>query len=314
MYEWGDERRFNSYSRYFKRIFGGRIQKVSIDAGFSCPNRDGSLSRGGCTFCNNKAFSPSYCSPEKSVTQQIEEGKEFHNRRYSHNEGYLAYFQSFSNTHAQLDQLRRIYDEALSVDGIVGLVIGTRPDCVDEQKLDYFAELAKNHYVVIEYGVESCYDSTLKAINRGHDFESARRAIEMTAERGIHTGAHFILGLPGETRDMMIEQTDLINSLKIDTIKFHQLQIFHDTLMAEEYKNSPERFAFFELNEYIDLFIEILKRLRGDIVVERFAGEAPPRFHVAGNWGLVRNERLLQMLEKRLEETNSWQSQNFSKH
>lgn len=309
MYPWGDDRPFNSYSGYFKRMFGSRVQKLAVNAGFTCPNRDGRVGTGGCTFCNNGAFTPSYCQPDKSIARQIEEGIEFHLRRYRTAERYLVYFQSFSNTYAPLEELKRIYGEALSNEKVAGIVVGTRPDCVDEASLNYFSELSKHYYVAIEYGVESCYDATLKSINRGHDFDCARRAIEATAARGIHVGAHFILGLPGETDEMLIGQTDTINSLPLTTIKFHQLQIFRDTPMALDWQQNPGKYAFRELADYIDLFIEILRRLRPDIVVERFAGEAPPRYHLAGNWGLIRNEQLLALLEKRLAEKGAYQGE-----
>ena len=311
-YPWGDERRFNSYAAYFKRTFGPRMQKVTINAGFSCPNRDGKLSTGGCTFCRNDAFTPSYCQSEKSITQQIDEGIEFHRRRYRTAQRYLAYFQSFSNTYAPLERLRECYNEALAHPDIAGIVVGTRPDCIDEEKLDYFAELAKRKYVIIEYGVESCYDSTLKRINRGHDFATAERAIRLTAERGIHCGAHFILGLPGESDEMLIEQVEKINSLPLTTIKFHQLQLFKDTPMAREYDLHPEEFRFWTVEEYIELFVEIVRRLRPDIVIERFAGEAPPRYHHLEGWGLVRNETLLMMLDKELERKNVHQGDIFN--
>ena len=311
-YQWGDERRFNSYAAYFKRTFGSRMQKVTINAGFSCPNRDGKLSTGGCTFCRNDAFTPSYCQSEKSITQQIDEGIEFHRRRYRTAQRYLAYFQSFSNTYAPLERLRECYDEALAHPDIAGIVVGTRPDCIDEEKLDYFAELAKRKYVIIEYGVESCYDATLKRINRGHDFATAERAIKLTAERGIHCGAHFILGLPGESDEMLIEQVEKINSLPLTTIKFHQLQLFKDTPMAREYDLHPEEFRFWTVEEYIELFVEIVRRLRPDIVIERFAGEAPPRYHHLEGWGLVRNETLLMMLDKELERKNVHQGDIFN--
>lgn len=310
-YPWGDERRFNSYAAYFRRTFGHRMQKVTINAGFTCPNRDGKISTGGCTFCDNAAFTPSYCDSTKSITQQIDEGVEFHRKRYRTAEQYLAYFQSFSNTYAPLERLRECYDEALSHPAVAGIVVGTRPDCVDEEKLDYFAELARRKYVAIEYGVESCYDATLRRINRGHDFATARRAIEMTAERGIHCGAHFILGLPGESDQMLIEQVERINSLSLTTVKFHQLQLFRGTALAREWDEHPERFRFWSIEEYIDLFVEILRRLRPDIVVERFAGEAPPRYHHTEGWGLVRNEQLLAMLDKRLEERGVHQGEIF---
>lgn len=309
IYPWGDERPFNSYSGYFKRLFGGRMQKLTVNAGFTCPNRDGRVGTGGCTFCNNEAFTPSYCTPAKSVTQQLEEGIEFHRNRYRTAQHYLAYFQSFSNTYAPLDQLRRIYDEALAHPLVAGLVIGTRPDCVDDAVLDYFAELARDRYVIIEYGIESCYDTTLQVVNRGHDFACARRAVEATAARGIHTGAHFILGLPGESDEQMVAAADIINALPLDTVKFHQLQIFRDTPMAADWAAHPEQYRFRTLDEYLDLFIRILQRLRPDLVVERFAGEAPPRYHCGPTWGLIRNEQLLARLERRLLEEGTYQSQ-----
>ena len=311
MYSWGDDRRYNSYSAYFRRRFGERVQKVAINAGFTCPNRDGKVGFGGCTFCNNEAFTPSYCQPSKSITQQIEEGIEFHRRRYRTASRYLAYFQSFSNTYAPLEVLRSRYDEALSHPEVVGVVVGTRPDCVSEEVLDYFAELAKSHYVTLEYGIESTYDSTLKAINRGHDFACAEHAVRMSAERGLAVGAHFVLGLPGESDEMILEQVQRINALPLTTIKFHQLQVFKGTAMEREYDEHPEHFRFWELEEYLDLFVEILRRLRPDIVVERFASEAPPRYHYGRNWGLVRNETLWNMLEKRLEERNAWQGKLY---
>ena len=243
-YPWGDDRRYNSYSGYFRRLFGFRVQKLSVHAGFTCPNRDGTLSSGGCTFCDNAAFSPSYCTPDKSVRRQLEEGIEFHRRRYRSAERYLAYFQSFSNTYAPLERLREVFSQAFELPEVAGIVVGTRPDCIDGPKLDYFARLAETRYVAIEYGIESCYDATLRSVNRGHDFACARRAVEMTSERGIRTGAHFILGLPGETPAMMEASVDAINSLALDTVKFHQLQLFRGTTMAAQYAADPGRFRF----------------------------------------------------------------------
>ena len=311
-YPWGDERRFNSYAGYFRRLFGDRVQKLSVDAGFTCPNRDGTVGTGGCTFCINGAFTPSYCSPTKSITQQIDEGIEFHRNRYRTARHYLVYFQSYSNTYAPLERLKAVYDEALRHPDVVGIVIGTRPDCVDEEKLDYLAGLARDRYVAVEYGIESTSDATLRAVNRGHDFAAAERAVRMTAERGLAVGGHFILGLPGETDDMLLAQTARINALPLTTVKFHQLQVFRGTAMAAEYDAHPDRFRFWSLDEYLDLFVEILRRLRPDLVVERFASEAPPRYHYGRNWGLVRNEQLLSMLEKRLERRNAYQGEIFT--
>ncbi len=304
-------RRFNSYSAYFRRMFGMRVQKVAINAGFTCPNRDGKVGVGGCTFCNNQAFTPSYCEPSLSVTRQIEEGRSFHLNRYRTAGQYLAYFQSFSNTYAPLERLRVLYDEALSHPDVVGVIVGTRPDCVDEATLDYFAELSQRWYVALEYGIESCCDETLKRINRGHDFATARRAVEMTAERGIHTGAHFILGLPEESDEMLMQSVDVINSLPLTTVKFHQLQVFRDTPMAAEYDAHPERFRFWSRDEYITLFIKMLEQLRPDIVVERFASEAPPRYHYGPNWGTLRNETILTLFERELERQKTYQGRLY---
>lgn len=310
-YPWGDTRRYNSYAGYFRRTLGGRVQKLSVDAGFTCPNRDGTIAYGGCTFCDNGAFTPSYCSPSKSLGRQIEEGIAFHRRRYPGAGRYLVYFQSFSNTYAPTERLRTLYDEALAHEGVAGIVVSTRPDCVDAEKLDMLAELGRRHYVAVEYGIESTSDETLRSVNRGHNFACARRAVEMTARRGLHVGAHFILGLPGETEEMLLQQVATINSLPIDSIKFHQLQLFRHTAMAALYDAAPARFRFWELDVYLDLIVEILRRLRPDIVVERFASEAPPRYHYGPDWGLVRNETLWTMLEKRLESQNAYQGEKF---
>lgn len=270
------------------------------------------MSTGGCTFCNNEAFCPSYCQSSKSVAQQLHEGIEFHTNRYRKASNYLAYFQSFSNTYAPLERLEQIYSQALEVEGVRGLVVGTRPDCVDEAKLDYFAELVeKGYYVSIEYGIESTSDEVLKAINRGHDFATARRAVEMTASRGINTGAHFIIGLPGESREKMLESVETINSLPLTTIKFHQLQMFRGTAMAEDYAASPERYELFGLEEYLDFFIEVLVRLNPAFVLERFVSEAPPRFHAGPNWGVIRNEQVLSKFEKLLAQRDLWQGMLF---
>lgn len=311
LYAWGDERRYNSYAGYFRRLFGRRMQKLSVDAGFSCPNRDGRIATGGCTFCNNGAFTPSYCSRGLSITRQIEEGIAFHRWRYREAQRYLVYFQSFSNTYAPLEVLRERYEEALAHPDVAGLIIGTRPDCVDEAVLDYLAELARDRYVAVEYGIESVYDASLRAVNRGHDFATAERAVQMTTERGLACGAHFILGLPGETDEMMLEGVKAINRLGLTTVKFHQLQIFRDTAMALEFDEHPERFRFWTVDAYIDLVVELLRRLRPDVVVERFASEAPPRYHHGPNWGLIRNEELWRRLEERLRERDTYQGELY---
>lgn len=300
-------KRYNSFVGYFKNKYGERLQKIVLDAGFTCPNRDGKVGRGGCTYCDNAAFHPSYSTSGKSLHQQLDEGIEFHKVRYRTTEHYLAYFQSYSNTYAPLERLKALYEEALSHPDVVGIVIGTRPDCVDEEKLDYLASLAQKHVVIVEYGIESCYDSVLSRINRGHDFETARKAVHMTASRGIDVGAHFILGLPGETRGMMLEACALINELPLRSAKFHQLQIVKGTRMEKEYAQRPDDFERFTLDEYLDFFTDMLERLRPDLYIERFAGEVPPRFVNETPWGLIRNVELLRLLDARLEERNTWQ-------
>ncbi|MEG2849305.1 MAG: TIGR01212 family radical SAM protein [Bacteroidales bacterium] len=225
------EKRYNSFVGYFKQKYGCRLQKIVIDAGFTCPNRDGSVSVGGCTYCNNDAFHPNYSTPNKSILSQIEEGIEFHKNRYRTTQNYLAYFQPYSNTYAPLKDLKKLYTQAFEHPAVKGIVIGTRPDCIDNYKLDYLQELSQEKIVIIEYGIESCYDKTLKRINRGHNFATAVKAVEATAARGIHQGAHFIFGLPGESIEQMLCMAPIINELPLNSVKFHQLQIIKGTAM-----------------------------------------------------------------------------------
>ena len=311
LFHWGHERRFNAYSNYFRSLYGARVQKVSIDAGFTCPNRDGSTGTGGCTYCNNDAFNPSYCMPEKSVTLQIEEGIKFHKWRYREAVSYLAYFQAYSNTYAPLERLRQLYEEALGFPEVTGLIIGTRPDCIDEEKLRYLKELSNSCYLAVEYGVESCYNKTLRRINRGHSFEDAVNAIEKTAAYGINTGAHFIFGLPGETREEMLKQADIISGLPLKSVKFHQLQIIKGTRMEKEFLENPGDFELFTWEEYLDFFISFLEKLNPSIVVERFTGEAPLRFLSGPRWGKKRAGQIVNLIEKRLEELDTWQGRLY---
>ena len=310
-YPWGHERRFNAYSNYFRNFYGARVQKVSIDAGFTCPNRDGAKGFGGCTYCNNDAFNPSYCKSVKSVSEQIGEGIKFHKWRYNEAVSYLAYFQAYSNTYAPLEKLKILYEEALNYPGVVGLIIGTRPDCIDDEKLEYIKELSERYYIAIEYGIESCHNKTLLRINRGHSFEDAVFTLEKTAALGINAGAHFIFGLPGETRDEMLNQVDIISRLPVKTLKFHQLQIIKGTPMEIEFKNNPGDFELFTWEEYLNFFISFLERLNPSIVVERFTGEAPPRFLTGEGWGKKRTDQIVNLIEKRLEELNTWQGRMY---
>lgn len=307
IFSWGHHRRFNAYSNYFRKIFGERVQKLSIDAGFTCPNRDGTLATGGCTYCNNDAFNPSYCNPGKSIKQQIREGIEFHKWRYKKAAKYLAYFQPYSNTYAPLEKLKILFNEALSHPDVIGLVIGTRPDCIDKEKLEYFHKLSDDYYIILEYGIESCYNKTLERINRQHTFEQSVEAIEKTAKAGIRTGAHIIFGLPGESREEMLNEANIISSLPLNNIKFHQLQIFRNTPMANEYREFPERFNLFGLDEYIHFIVDFIEKLNPQFVIERFAGEVPPRFLAGPGWGLIRNEQIIEKIELELTQRDTWQ-------
>lgn len=310
-YPWGHKRRFNAYSNYFKKLYGGRMQKVSIDAGFTCPNRDGTSGTDGCTYCNNDAFNPSYCHPSNSVSHQIAEGINFLKHRYRKSAAYLAYFQAYSNTYAPIEKLEKLYEEALSFPGIAGLVIGTRPDCIDGVKLDYLKYLSEKYFIAIEYGVESCYDKTLTRIKRGHRFSQAVDTIMMTSDRGINTGAHFIFGLPGESREDMLREAGIISALPLSTVKFHQLQIIKGTLMEKEFREHPEDFDLFSFEDYVEFIISFLERLKPAIVVERFTGEAPPEYLTEQRWGKKRTEQIVTIIENRLEEKDTWQGRLY---
>ncbi len=305
-YAWGHSRRFNSYSEYMKKEFGGRVQKLSIDAGFTCPNRDGKAGTGGCTFCNNKAFNPSYCSREKTISQQIQEGIDFHKIRYRRAEKFLAYFQPYSNTYAPLETLKNLYQEALAHPDVAGIIIGTRPDCVDDKILDYIEELSHRTFITIEFGIESCYDASLLRINRGHNFQTTIDALRMTSERGIRTGGHIIIGLPGETREMILDEAGILSELPVDHLKFHQLQVVKGTSMEKDYLLHPEIYKEYELNEYLELMAEFIELLRPDILIERIAGEAVIDYDLRPSWGF-RNDQVLNRFERKLEEMDSWQ-------
>lgn len=309
IYPWGTDRRLNAYSDYFRRHFGQRVQKITIDAGFTCPNRDGTCGTGGCTFCNNRAFNPSYNHPEKAVKDQIMQGMAFHKKRYRKATQYLAYFQAYSNTYAGLDELKALYEQALEVPGVIGIVVGTRPDCVDGGKLDYFQELAKRRHVVVEYGIESVFNRTLERVNRGHDVETSLWAIQETAGRGIHVGGHLMVGLPGESRQDFLEMAEVVSAWPLSSIKFHQLQLIKGTAMAREYEKNPDDFMEFSLEDYLQLMMEILERLNPGFVVERIAGEVHPGMGLKKGWGL-RYDEVLRRFEDLLEKHDSWQGKH----
>lgn len=294
---------YNDYGAWMRRLFPFRVQKISIDAGFSCPNRDGHISHGGCTFCDNRTFNPSYCQPSKSITEQITEGKEFFRHKYPDMK-YLAYFQAFSNTYATLDTLQRRYEEALSAEDVVGIVIGTRPDCVSDEILNYLESLNRQTFMIMEYGIESVSDDTLRRVNRGHNFECSRRAITETHNRGILTGAHIILGLPGESAEDNVRQADIISALPIDILKLHQLQIIRGTQLAAEYERQP--FNLYTADEYIDLCRRYIERLRPDMVLERFVSQSPKELLVAPKWGL-KNYEFANRFVNYMKRMDSWQ-------
>ena len=300
---------YNDYGTWIRRQFPYRVQKISIDAGFTCPNRDGRISTGGCIYCDNRTFNPSYCQRRHSVTQQLEEGKRFFAHKYPDMK-YLAYFQAFTNTYAPLAQLKALYEEALQVEDIVGIVIGTRPDCVSDELLDYLSALNQRTFVLVEYGVESANNDTLLRINRGHSFEQSCDAIKRTKQRGLLTGAHIILGLPGEDAAESLRQSSIISSLPIDILKIHQMQIIRGTRLAEAYAATP--FHIYTVDEYIQLIAEYIQRLRPNLILERFVSQSPKELLIAPHWGL-KNYEFTNLLVNYLKQNKIHQGQFFLK-
>lgn len=304
-----NQTRYNDFAGFLAGIFPYKVQKISVNAGFTCPNRDGSKGYGGCTYCNNQTFNPEYCRTEKSVTQQLEEGKVYFAHKYPHMK-YLAYFQAYTNTYGELEGLIQMYEEALKVDGVVGIVIGTRPDCMPDALLDYLEELNKRTFLIVEYGIESTYNETLKRINRGHTYECTVEAVRRTAERGIRVGGHVILGLPGESKEMILRQPELLSELPLTTLKLHQLQLIKGTRMAHEFAENPSDFHLYEADEYIDLVIDYIQLLRPDMVLERFVSQSPKELLIAPDWGL-KNYQFTDKVKKRLRERDAWQGKNY---
>ena len=278
---------YNDYGTWLRQRFPYKVQKISVDAGFTCPNRDGRLGTGGCIYCNNDSFNPSYCQREKSVKQQLMEGKEFFRRKYPEMR-YMAYFQAFTNTYSTLDHLKSLYEEALDVEDVVGLVIGTRPDCIDDTLLDYLTQLARQTMVTLEYGIETANDDTLRLIRRGHDFQCVRDAVERTKGRGIVIGGHVILGLPGEDAEESVRQATIMSELGLDVLKIHQMQIIRGTRLAQMYAENP--FHLYSPEEYSELIVRYLEHLSEDMVVERFASQSPKEMLIAPKWGLKNYE------------------------
>jgi radical SAM protein (TIGR01212 family) len=303
------ERGYRDHAAFLRTVFHERVQKLSIDGGFTCPNRDGTRGHGGCTFCNNYSFSPPYCRAARGITRQIEEGIRFFKAKYD-GQKYLAYFQAYSNTHAPLEVLEERYGEALAHPRIVGIVIATRPDAVTGEVLDYLARLSRERYVCLEFGVESTRDAVLERVNRGHGVAEAERAIRESAARGIVVGAHLILGLPGESREEMIEGAARVSRWPVRLLKLHQLQVIRDTPMAAEYQRAPGSFSLYTLEEYLDLIVDIVERVRPDLYLERFVNQTPGEFLIAPRWG-VKNFEFTAMLTRRLKERNTWQGKRW---
>lgn len=303
--------RYNEFGAWLTAQMGRKVQKISVNAGFTCPNRDGRVGVGGCTYCNNQTFNPAYCAPTKSVAQQLAEGVEFFGRKYPEMR-YLAYFQAYTNTYSDLSHLQKLYEEALSVEGVEGIVIGTRPDCVDAPLLDYLAELHRRCFVLVEYGIESTDDVVLQRINRGHDFAATARAVEQTALRGIPVGGHIILGLPGTwlRPHYLADEARRLSALPLTTLKVHQLQLIRGTRMAEEYAVCPDDFHLMTAAEYADYVIDFIEQLRPSLVLERFVSQSPSSLLAVPGWGL-KNHEFTALLRRRMEQRDTWQGRCY---
>lgn len=300
---------YNEFASFLKAHFPYKVQKISLNAGFTCPNRDGTKGQGGCTYCNNQTFNPGYCKTEKTVGQQLEEGKQFFARKYPGMK-YLAYFQAYTNTYAGFEGLKRKYEEALAVDGVVGLVIGTRPDCMPDDLLRYLSELNRQTFLLVEYGIETTSDETLRRINRGHTYAETVDAVCRTADCGIFTGGHVILGLPGETHRDIVGQATVLSRLPLTTLKMHQLQLIRGTRMAREYEQRPDDFCLFDVDEYIDLVIDYVEHLRPGLVLERFVSQSPKELLIAPDWGL-KNYEFTARVQKRMKEKGAYQGKRY---
>ena len=296
---------YNDFASWLRRRFPFKVQKISINGGTSCPNRDGRLGRGGCAYCNNAAFSPAYCLEGSTVGEQIAEGVRFFARKYPDME-YLAYFQSYTSTYGDVPQLIEMFDEAARHPGVAGLIIGTRPDCMPDALLEHLGAMSKKIFVMIEYGVESTKDGTLQSVNRGHSFKDSEEAIRRTHACGIPVGAHVILGLPGESREDILGHADALSALPLTGLKMHQLQIVRHTQMATEWAAYPERFQLYSPDEYIELVINFLEKLNPAIAVERFVSQSPSGLLLAPQWGL-KNHEITAKIVRRMRERGTVQ-------
>jgi radical SAM protein (TIGR01212 family) len=301
-------KRYYAYSTYIRRHYGQRVQKVTVDAGFTCPNRDGTVAKDGCIYCNNASFNPPYNDASKSIRQQVREGADFLKRRYGVRK-FIVYFQPYSNTYASLDHLKNLYGQALEIENVIGLTIGTRPDCVDIEKIRFLEDLAQTHDITIEYGLESMNDETLQRINRGHDYRAYLDAMHMTANRNIQICTHIILGFPWENIEHWIQQAETLSSLPNDFLKIHHLHIVKDTVMAIQFKNNP--FHVFSYHEFVNILISVIEKLSPEIILQRLAGEAAPRILIAPRWNMTYPE-VLRGIESELERRNTWQGKMYS--
>ena len=307
--QFNNNKRYNDYSSYIKRTFSERVQKISLDTGFTCPNRDGTKGVGGCTYCNNSTFNPYYCKPNKSITQQLDEGIAFFSKKYK-TQQYLAYFQAYTNTYADINLVKQLYYEAINHPKVIGLVIGTRPDCINADLIDFLSDLAKDNYISLEFGVESTLERTLKDVNRCHTYKETIEAYELAKNRGLHLGAHMIIGLPGESKADILNHAKQLSKLPINSLKLHQLQIVKHTMMAKLFKDNPEQFRLFTVEDYVDFITDFVALLRPDIIIERFISESPSHLLIAPKWNL-KNFEIVAKIDKKLIEKDQWQGKSI---
>ena len=309
--EFNNNKRYNDYASFIKKQFSERVQKVSLDTGFTCPNRDGTKGVGGCTYCNNNTFNPNYCNPGKSITQQLDEGIEIFAKKYKAQQ-YLAYFQAYTNTYAAIELVKELYNEATRHPRVIGLVIGTRPDCINEDLINFLSELSHKYYISLEFGVESTLDRTLKMVNRCHTYKETVAAYELSKNNGLHLGAHMIVGLPGESIEDILNHAKELSKLPINTLKIHQLQVVKHTMMATQFKQDPAMFSFFSVEEYIDLITNFVALLRPDIIIERFISQCPAHLLIAPNWNGLKNFEIVAKIDKKLLEKDLWQGKLYT--
>jgi len=303
-------KRYLDYSSFIKSTFGERVQKISLDIGFSCPNRDGSKGYGGCTYCNNNTFNPDYCEPTKSIKEQLEQGIAFFGKKYK-TQQYLAYFQAYTNTYSDLDSLKQLYEEALSVEGVIGLVIGTRPDCISEEIIDYLSFLSKKYFISLEFGVESTLNRTLENVNRCHTFKETKDTYQLCENKGFHLGAHLIIGLPGESKSELLNHAIEISKLPVNTLKLHHLQIVKNSVMEVQFKRNPKKFNLFTSEDYINFITDFIGYLRPDIIIERFISETPQNLLIAPKWNNLKNFEIVAKIDKKLTKKNTWQGKFY---